>query len=208
MERYAVRPPRDVNWNVKAKREPSFWIFSATAVVMLIAIGIFIWSTVESKREGARVTASESPRTGGGMAMAQYEVLARVFPPAYREVGDAQSPRPAEFRTAIERYSNRDYSAAIDGLGAVVEKHPGLVEARLYLGICYLFTNNRPAGIAELRNVVDAGQTPYLEQARFYLAKGLLGTGDIAGTRQQLNEAIAMHGEMAQQAETLLTRIK
>lgn len=192
---------------MKAKREPWFWIFSATAVVMLIAIGIFIWSVIESSREGARVTASESPRTGGGMAIAQYEVLARVYPPAYRDLGDPKSPRPAEFRTAIEQYSKRDYTAAIAGLAAVVDSQPGFMEARLYLGICYLFMNNRTAGIEQLRKVVDAGDTPYLEQSRFYLAKGLIGAGDIAGARQQLNDAIAMHGGMLQQAETLLTRI-
>jgi len=193
---------------VKAKREPWVWIFSATAAVMLIAMGIFIWSVVESSREGARITASESPRTGGGIAAGGYEVLARVYPPAYRDLGGARSQRPAEFRHAIERYSHRDYTAAIPGLAAVVDKQPDLVEARLYLGICYLFMNNRSAGIVELRKAVDAGNTPYLEQARFYLAKGLLGAGDIASARQQLNDTIAMHGDMEQQAETLLARVK
>lgn len=135
-------------------------------------------------------------------------MLARVFPPAYRDLGGSQAQRPAEFRAAIERYSQRDYTAAISGLAAVVAKQPDLVEAHLYLGICYLFANNRAAGIAELHKAVDAGETPYLEQARFYLAKGLLGAGDIAGARQQLNDTIAMHGDMEQQAETLLARVK
>ena len=175
---------------------------------MLIAMGMFVWSVIQSSREGARITASESPRTGGRIAVGGYELLARVFPPAYRDLGGAASQRPAAFRAAIERYSQRDYTAAIPALAAVLDKHPGLIEARLYLGICYLFDNNRPAGIAELRKAVDAGDTPYLEQARFYLAKGLLGAGDIRGARQQLNDTIAMHGDMEQQAETLLARVK
>src|SRR5258707_15769170 len=97
--------PVQLNWNVKARREPQVWIFAGTAIVMLIAMGIFIWSVVQSKREGSRITASESPRTGGGMAAGGYEVLARVYPPAYRVMGGAKSPRPAGFKTAIERYS-------------------------------------------------------------------------------------------------------
>ena len=193
---------------MKPKREPWVWIFSATGVVMLIAMGIFIFSVVESRREGARVTASESPRTGGGVAPKGYETLARVYPPAYRDLGGAHAERPPEFRTAIERYSQRDYTAAMAGLAAAIAKQPDLVEARLYLGICYLFANDRPRGIAELRNVIEAGDTPYLEQARFYLAKGLLGAGDISGARQQLNDTIAMHGDLEQQAETLLIRVK
>ena len=63
---------------MKTNREPSFWILWATGVMMVIAMGIFIWSIVQSSREGARITASESPRTGGGIAAGGYEALARV----------------------------------------------------------------------------------------------------------------------------------
>lgn len=175
---------------------------------MLIAIGIFAYSVLQSSREGGHITANESPRTGGGVASGGYEFLARVYPPAYRDLGGTGSERPAEFRTAIERYSHRDYDGAITGLAKAVDKKPDFVEARLYLGICYLSANNRASGIAELRKVVEAGDTPYREQARFYLAKGLLGTGDVVGARQQLNDTIAMHGDLEQQAEALLTRVK
>ena len=192
---------------MKAKHEPSFYIFWATGIVMLIAMGLFGWSILESSREGARVTASESPRTGGGQAADAYQTLSRVYPPSYRDL-DTNAHRPPELRAAIERYSQRDYAAAIPAFSTVIEKQPDCVEARLYLGICYLFGNNRKAGIDELRSAVAAGPTPYQEQARFYLAKGLLGMNDIAGARQQLNDTIAMHGYMEQQAETLLARIR
>ena len=174
---------------------------------MLIAIGMFAWSYVQSGREGSHVTASESPRTGGRIAADAYETLSRVFPPAWRDLAP-QSQRPVELRTAIKNYSDRDYPAAIAMFAAVRNQRPDCVEARLYLGICYLAGDDRAAGIAELRSVVAAGNTPYLEQARFYLAKGLLGTGDIAGARRQLNDAIAMHGDLEQAAETLLARIR
>lgn len=184
---------------MKTKREPWVWIFGATALVMLGAIGIFIWSVVQSRREGGTVTANQLPGRGN-------EMLARVFPPAYRPVGS--SPRPAAFNAAIARYSQRDYAGAIPALVALVETNPDFIEARFYLGICYLSTGNGAAGIAELRKVIDAGTSPYLEQAHFYLAKGLLGAGDVAGARQQLDDTIAMHGDLALQAEALLTQIK
>jgi TolA-binding protein len=158
---------------------------------MLCAIGVFAWSVVESKREGGGVVAI---RRGG-------QSLAVFFPPSYRPV--AGSVATPEFRTAIAHYVQRDYAAAIPGLASVDS-----VEARFYLGICNLYTGNHNAGIAELQKVIAAGDTPYLEQARFYLAKGLIKAGNLAGAREQLNLTIALHGDMDEQAEALLARLK
>jgi hypothetical protein len=195
--------------SVKTKREPLVWIFGSTAIMLLIAILIFIWSVFQSSREGARVTANTPPRSAGSAGSPQnYEWLARFNPPAYQPAGDGEAAKPLEFRSAMRRYSNTDYSGAIAGLQAAANALPDFVEARLYLGICYLYTNNRPSGIAELRAVVAFGGTPYLEQARFYLAKGLLGIRDVSSARLQLDLLIAMHGDLAQQAEALLAKIK
>jgi hypothetical protein len=194
----------------KSSREPQPWIFGGTAIMLLIAVVVFIWSVFQSSREGARVTASTPPRSAGSAGSPQnYEWLARFNPPAYPPVDDGgAAAKPAEFRSAMRLYSNTDYSGAIAGLQATANALPDFVEARLYLGICHLYTNNRQSGIAELRAVIEAGGTPYLEQARFYLAKGLIGIGDAAGARQQLDLLIAMHGDMAQQGEALLARIR
>ena len=214
MWHWARLPAPPIKWYVtpasgKTKREPQVWIFGGTAIVMLIAIVVFIWSVFQSSREGARVTANTPPRSAGRAGSPQsYEWLARFNPPAYRPSGDREAAKPAEFRAAMLRYSSTDYSGAIAGLQAAVGTHPDFVEARLYLGICHLFVNRRPSGIAELRAVTRAGNTPYLEQARFYLAKGLLGTGDATGARQQLDDLIAAHGDMAPQAEVLLAQIR
>jgi hypothetical protein len=53
-----------------------------------------------------------------------------------------------------------------------------------------------------------AGDSPYLEEARFYLAKGLLGTGDAAGAQRQLEDVLSMHGTLEKQAAALLAQIK
>ncbi len=90
----------------------------------------------------------------------------------------------------------------------MVKARPDAVEARFYLGVCYLFTKNFAAGNRELRQVIAAGETPYLEQARFYLAKGLLATNDGAGARQQLDDVIGLHGSLEQQAESLLAQFR
>src|SRR5260370_23345811 len=161
-----------INWYVlptsgKTRREPWVWIFGGTAIVMLIAIIGFVWSVFQSSREGGRVTANTPPRSAGGAGAARsYEWLARFNPPAYQPSTEGEAEKPAEFRAAMRRYSNTDYAGAIAGLRSTAGEHPDFVPARLYLGICSLFTNDRSSGIAELRKVVAAGNTPDLEQAR------------------------------------------
>ncbi len=191
----------------KKRREPWFYIYWGTALMMLTAIGMFAWLMLIGRREGSRVPASESPRTGGGRPADAYQVLSRFNPPAYRDLGDAPDPPATGYRAAIARYTQRDYQGAIAGLGAATanSKSP---QAHFYLGICYLYTDDTPSGIAELRKTLDSINTPYAAQAHFYLAKGLLRTGDIAGARQHLDSAIALHGDLEQQAENLLSRLK
>ena len=159
--------------------------------MMLCAIGIFAWSVIESRREGGGVTAIR----------ARIESPGAFFPPTYRAI--VGSPVSAGFRDAIAHYKNRDYAAAIPGLATEPD-----IEARFYLGICYLYTGKRDNGIAELRKVIAAGDTPYLERSHFYLAKGMIGAGDLPGARQQLDQTIALHGDLDQQAEGLLARLK
>ena len=190
----------------KAKREPWVWIFAATGGMLLIALGIFVWSVFQSAREGGRVT-TIIPTTAVAGSRQQYEILGRFNPPAYT-VARNNAAEPPDFEDAMRHYSNRDYAGALSRLEAAVKTHPDLLVARLYLGICRLYNGNRDGGVEALRGVVAEGNTPYVEQARFYLAKGLIGSGDAAGARHQLDELIAMHGEMAQQAEALLARIK
>ena len=108
----------------------------------------------------------------------------------------------------MDQYRKRDYAGAAARLRAAVEAHPQSVEARFYLGICLLLTNDRTGGGEQLRSVVGAGDTPYLERAHFYLAKALIGQRDIQGASQQLKNVVAMHGELEKQAQVLLSQIK
>ncbi len=158
---------------------------------MLCAIGIFVWSVIESRREGGGVTAIRGRTESPGA----------FFPPTYRPV--AGSPDNSNFRNAIAHYKSRDYAGAIPGLTADSD-----IESRFYLGICDLYTGDRESGIAELRKVIAAGNTPFLERARFYLAKGLIAAHDLPAARQQLDAVITLHGDLDQQAEALLARLK
>jgi TolA-binding protein len=132
-------------------------------------------------------------------------LLARFDPPEYDAAERAQAS--PEFRAAMKRYRTHDYAVAAMGLRAVTEAQPQSVEARFYLAICLLLTNDRPGGIQLLKDVTAGGETPYLESARFYLAKALLSEGNLAGADLQLRIIVEMHGKLEKQAQALHLQI-
>jgi predicted negative regulator of RcsB-dependent stress response len=184
-----------------------FWIglYSFTAFIMAVAVGVFSWLAWQSHQEaGLGRTANAPPQTSGPIPDERYELLAAFPAPAYVHA----LPEPREFKKAIERYSQGDYSGAVPGLRAATEAQPDFTAARFYLSICLLLTNNRISGIEELRAVTEAGDSPYLERARFYLAKGLIAEHDIKRAQQQLEQAIAQHGDLEKQSKALLSQIR
>lgn len=173
---------------------------------MIVAMSVFAWLAWESHKEGgAGRTANAQPTVTGPIPEERYQLLARFVPPPYRPTSGVA--RSQEFQQVIARYMKGDDAGAIPGLRAAAEAQQDSVEARFYLGICLLLTDQPAAGIKELRTVVTADKTPYLEGARFYLAKALIGQHDLSGAREQLDAVIAMHGDMEKQAEVLLRQI-
>lgn len=163
-----------------------------------------MWLASESRKEaGLGRTANAPPQSGRKIPAERIELLARFEPPAY-DPGPGDSP---QFRIAMKRYQDRDYAGTIPGLHTILDMAPDSVETRFYLAICQLLTKDRASGVAELRNVIAAGNTPYLERARFYLAKGLLASGDIRGADTQLRIIVEMHETLEKQAQVLLAQI-
>jgi predicted Zn-dependent protease len=193
---------------LKIKPEDRFWIYiyGFTAFIMLVAMGVFGWLAWTSRQEpgvgrvaGARVQAPAS-----SIPEERYEMLAAFRAPAYVPEGSA----PKDFLKAMTRYTNQDLAGAIPELRGVAKATPSNIAARFYLGICLLLTGDRISGIEELRAVIEAGDTPYLEQARFYLAKGLIAEHDLPRAQTQLEALIAQHGDLEKQATVLLAQIR
>ncbi len=185
-------------------RFPWVWIYSFTAVVMAIAATIFLWLASESrKRAGLGRTANAPPERMAKIPPERIALLSRFEPPEYKPSA-ADSP---QFQAVMQRYQRRDYAGAMPGLRAIVEAHPDSVAARFYMAICQLLTNDRSSAVAALKEVIGAGNTPFHEPARFYLAKALLAGGDVRGADIQLRVIVEMHGPFEKQATVLLTQI-
>lgn len=165
---------------------------------MLIATGIFTWQALDSRREpGTRVVAGAPPREHIKSSPERYRLLARFEAPPVPDYPQAD-PK------AFQLYSRHDYAAAIRRF----RSQPGSMEARFYAAACDILLGNSELGIAELRGIIAAGNTAYLEPARFYLAKALLARGDIGGAREELTQTISLHGDMEKQAQVLLAELQ
>ena len=187
---------------MKRAREPWFWIYGGTVVVLLLAGIIFTWQAIESQREpGVRNVAGAVPAEREKASPERYRLLARIEPAPPPEI-------PQGTERALQAYNRRDYPAAATQFKIVLQAHPDSLEARFYLGVCELLTNNTIAGKAELQQVIGAGQGQYLDQAHFYVAKVLLGRGDLDGARRELRDAIAVHGDFEKRAEVLLSDLR
>lgn len=185
-------------------RFPWFWIYAFTAFIMAVAVTVFAWLASESRKEaGEGRTANAPPARAWKIPAERIKLLARFEPPSYEPAG-GESP---QFVRAMQPYVRKDYAGAIPGLRAMLDAQPDSVETRFYLAICQLLTKDRDSAISELKNVIAAGSTKYLEPARFYLAKALLGNDDVRGADVQLRIVAEMHGGFGKQARELLAQI-
>jgi TolA-binding protein len=194
---------------LRIKPENRFWIYiyGFTTVIMLVALGVFTWLVFISKSEpgvgrvAGPVRSSVAPSS---LPDEQYELLAQFSPPAYAPEGRAPQP----FQAAMALYRSQDYRGAAGALSDVLKTKPEFTEAKFYLGVSLLLSGDRIAGIQELRDLTEAGDGPYLERARFYLAKGLIAEHDLRRAREHLEKLVAHHGPLETEAAALLVQIR
>lgn len=138
-----------------------------------------------------------------------YAELARFDPPPYSRavLRGAQEAGKADFAHAMDSYIEKDWPACRAALSGVVGQYPKLVAARYYLGICSLLSGHAPEGEDALRQVIGDGDTAYLEEAHFYLAKALLAGANAEEAKAELRKTIAMGGDLEPQASALAARI-
>ena len=194
---------------MKIKPENRLWIgiYGFTAFIMLVAMSVFGWLAWTSREEpGVGRVAGTRPvdTAANSISDESYELLAAFRPPKYTPEPHA----PKAFQAAMDRYEQRDYAGAASALRAVSDAQPDFVAARFYLGISLLLKGERIAGIQELRELSEVPDSPYLERARFYLAKGLIAEHDLQRAQQQLENLIAQHGDLEKQATVLLGQIR
>ena len=209
----SVRTARRVWWPA--------WLGAAAAVVLAAGIGFWLMRPGQETRppppDRAAAPVAVSPPPVGEAPTPPVQTpavsiaeLARFEPPPYTPVvlrGPEDEARRM-FLAAMEHYRRGEHLQAIDGLRAAAGKDRGAADAGFFLGVSLLLTGQQERGVAELQRTVALGDSPYLEEAYFYLAKGLLQKGDVSGARRALRAMIALGGDHQREAKQLLGQVE
>jgi TolA-binding protein len=136
-------------------------------------------------------------------------VLARVEPPVYIPL-TLRGPRDEaaeKFDSAMRRYADGDFAGAMPGLASAAGLNPKAANAAFFLAVCQLLTDQPEDAVEGFQRTIALGESPYLEEAHFYLAKTRLRQGDVAAARQELERTIRRRGRLETDARTLLAQL-
>lgn len=168
------------------------WILALAAVVV-VAAGLGIWM---------RLQPAPGPR-------AELAELAAFEPPTYVPVRlrGSEDEAARRFREAMEFYAAGDWRGALPGLRAAAALDPEAPHLAFYLGACALLAGDTDEAISALERTAALGDTPFLEEALFYLAKARLQAGEVGAARAELAKVIELNGDRLEEARGLLGRL-
>lgn len=175
---------------------------TAAAVLLAVRVGQELWSPSDTPPP------SSSPRAD--VVLPAPPARARIVLPPYTPPRLRAVPREAQraFQEAMVSYVAGNCTAALPGLQRAVSLDASLLQARFYLAACELHEARPNDAVVSLERVIAAGESPYLEDARFLLAHARIEQRDIEGARQELRRVIAMQGERRAEAQRLLDDLR
>jgi tetratricopeptide (TPR) repeat protein len=138
------------------------------------------------------------------------EQLARVEPPRYEPLRLRGVPDDAtkRFQRGMEHYRKADYARAADELRAAAHLDPDGPHIPFFLGISHLMLNDDDAAIDRLQATTALGDSAYLEEAHWYLAKAFLRRKDLAAAEAELRRLVQLRGSRSGEAQRLLTQVE
>ncbi len=191
------------------------------AAATLLAAAVWLWWAKPGASSGVPSTTSvleaQLPRPSGSRETPQQpgsapslQQLARVDPPSYeplrlRGTADESTER---FRRGMDHYRKADYPRAIEALRAAADLDPDAPHVHFFLGVSYLLAGRDGAAIEQLRATVALGNSAYLEEAHWYLAKTFLRRKDPAAAERELTRLIELRGARHDEAIHLLTELQ
>ena len=210
------------------------WVWVPAAASLVVAAGLAMWprnpapgpalaepeaavAAVAPQPAAAPAVPVPEPPAQAGTSVAQPDqqpvvalsVLARVEPPIYIPLV-LRGPRDEaveKFDAAMRRYAEGDFAGALPGLASAAELNPKAASAVFFLAVCQLLTGRPDTAVEGFQRTIALGESPYLEEAHFYLAKARLRQGDVAAARQELERTIRRRGRLETDARALLAQL-
>ncbi len=106
----------------------------------------------------------------------------------------------------LQTYTNGNFKEVISKLEALSSKTPGDLSLKMYLGNCYLNTNQTEEAIAVFESLL--GNTKYGEDALWYLALAHLKAQNRDRCAALLQEVSAANGILKDKADQLLEELR
>lgn len=185
------------------------WLALAAALFLIVATAV-VWQVLRSReRAGAAPSSVASAPAEPSQPRLDAEIaqLAQVPPPPYTPLRLRGGPERRAFTTGMERYTARDFAAAIAPLQRAVHEEPAAQDARFYLGASYLMTGYSNLAIATLTPLTQDPASTYAEEAQFLVAKACLQARDLPAAVAALDKTIAFHGDREREALDLRRRV-
>jgi tetratricopeptide (TPR) repeat protein len=131
-------------------------------------------------------------------------------PPIYLGIQVRATPHEADslFAAAMSAYATGRYEDASAGLGAALAAGVDSAPAEFFRAASLLMRDRARDAAAAFRRVIALGDTPYLVEARFYLAKALLRLGRGVEATEALRLAATDPGEVGRQARALADSVE
>ena len=200
---------------------PAWAPAAAVAATIVLAVGLTMWmrpapvaipdttqAQLPSKPERSEIP---PPRPSAPVAPGpSLEQLARFDPPGYtpQRLRSVPDEATSHFLRGMEHYGKADYVTALASLRLAAQADPDAAHIRFFLGISHLMLGQREAGIERLRATIALGDSPYLEEAHWYLAKAFLAQRDLGAAEAELNRLIQLRGQQSDEARRLLGQIQ
>jgi hypothetical protein len=193
------------------------------AATVVLATGVMLWmrsptppgppESVQPRLQSGATSSEQPVPSESAPAVSQKSALAeltRVEPPPYQPLKLRGLPDEAttRFLSGMEHYRKADYGAAVTDLRAAAALDSEASHIRFFLAISQLMVGQDAAGIEGLRVTIALGDSPYLEEAHFYLAKALLRQKDVNAAQAELRTVVTLKGMRSREAQQLLNDIE
>lgn len=136
--------------------------------------------------------------------------LARVDPPRYSPsvLRGATDEAAVSFQAGMKAYAAGDHGAAIPSLRQAARLDPQRPDIAFFLAASELLAGNAADAIGEFERTIAMGDTPFLEEGHFYLAKAYLAQGAVDRARAELTTVQSLQGERVSEANELLAQLE
>jgi TolA-binding protein len=136
--------------------------------------------------------------------------LARVEPPRYSPSVLRGFPDDAmsAFQQGMKSYVVGNYGAAVPPLRIAANLDPTRPDFAFFLAATELLSGDVAAAATEFTRTIEMGDTPFREEAHFYLAKAHLKQRDVDGARRELMMVTGMQGALRHDADVLLKQLE